>query len=223
MKLLALDTATEACTVALWIDGEVLERNESGGKHAERLLPMVNTLLAEAGVSLKQLDAIAFGRGPGSFTGLRIGAGVTQGLAFGASLPVIPISSLAALAQGVDAARVVAAFDARMQQVYWGTYERSSDGLMISLAPETVVDPVAAPLPAGPGWVVAGSGWDAYRAILEPRLSAAGGSGVPGMIPQARHVAALALSRFQAGDLVAPELAVPVYIRDDVAKKSRAV
>lgn len=223
MKLLALDSATEACTVALWIDGEVLERNESGGKHAERILPMVNELLSEAGLSLKQLDGIAFGRGPGSFTGLRIGAGVTQGLAFGADLPVIPISSLAALAQGVDALRVVAAFDARMRQVYWGTYQRGADGLMTPATPETVVDPATAPLPAGPGWIVAGSGWDAYKGILEPLTSASGGSGLPGIIPQARHVAALALSRLQAGDVVSPELAVPVYIRDDVAKKFGAV
>lgn len=222
MKLLALDTATEVCTVALWVAGSVLERNELGGRHAERLLPMVNALLAEASLSLKQLDCIAFGRGPGSFTGLRIGAGVTQGLAFGAGLPVIPISSLAALAQGVDAQRVLAAFDARMQQVYWGGYQRSPEGLMAPVTPETVVDPVAAPLLAGPGWVVAGSGWDAYKDILEPRLSASSGSGLPGIIPQARHVAALALSRFQAGDVVSPELAVPVYIRDDVAKKSSA-
>ena len=223
MKLLALDTATEACTVALWIDGEVLERNELGGKHAERLLPMVNVILAEAGISLKQLDAIAFGRGPGSFTGLRIGAGVTQGLAFGANLPVIPISSLAALAQGVAAQCLLAAFDARMQQVYWGAYQRGPDGLMMPVTPETVVDPVTAPLPASPGWVVAGSGWDAYKDILQPRVNAAGGSGLHGIIPQARNIAALALSRFQAGDVVSPDLAVPVYIRDDVAKKSGAV
>lgn len=223
MKLLALDTATEVCTVALWADGSVLERNESGGKHAEHLLPMVHALLAEAGLALKQLDCIAFGRGPGSFTGLRIGAGVTQGLAFGADLPVIPISSLAALAQGVDAQRVLAAFDARMQQVYWGAYQRGTDGLVSPLLPETVVDPVAAPLPSGQGWIIAGSGWDVYKNILQPRLSAAGANGLTEIIPQARHVAALALSRFKAGDVVAPELAVPVYIRDDVAKKSGAL
>lgn len=223
MKFLTLDTATETCTVALWLDGKVLERNELGGKHAERLLPMIDALLAEAGISLKQLDAIAFGRGPGSFTGLRIGAGVTQGLAFGADLPVIPISSLAALAQGMDAPRVLAAFDARMRQVYWGTYQRGPDGLMAGVTPETVVDPAVAPLPAGPGWVVAGSGWDTYKDILDPRLRVQSGRGLLGVIPQARYVAALAVPCFQAGNVVAPELAVPVYIRDDVAKKSGAV
>ena len=223
MKLLALDTATEACTVAVWLDGKILERNELGGKHAERLLPMVDALLAEAGLSLKQLDAIAFGRGPGSFTGLRIGAGVTQGLAFGADLPVIPISSLAALAQGVDAPRVLAAFDARMRQVYWGAFQRDPDGLMTPVAAETVVDPAAAPLPAGQGWLVAGSGWDAYKDIMEPRLHAQGGSGLSQVMPRACHVAVLAVTRFQAGDVASPELAVPVYIRDNVAMKPGVV
>lgn len=223
MKILALDTATEACTVALWLDGKVLERNEMGGQHAERLLPMVDTLLAEAEITLKQLDAIAFGRGPGSFTGLRIGAGVTQGLAFGANLPVIPVSSLAALAQGVDAPRVLAAFDARMQQVYWGAYQRGPAGLMVPTATEIVIDPTQAPIPAGEGWVVAGSGWDIYKDTLGPRLQRQNSSGVAGMAPQARHLAVLAVARFNAGDLVTPEHAVPVYIRDDIAKKSGLV
>ena len=101
MKLLAFDTATEACTVALWLDGKVLERFEHQSQHSEHLLAMIDALLAEAELSISQLDAIAFGRGPGSFTGLRIGAGVAQGLAFAANLPVVPVSSLAALAQGV--------------------------------------------------------------------------------------------------------------------------
>lgn len=222
MKLLALDTATEACTVALWLDGQVIERIEMGSQHAGRLLPMVDALLAEAGLTLKQLDAIAFGRGPGSFTGLRIGAGVTQGLAFGADLPVIPISSMAALAQGVDAPRVLTAFDARMKQVYWGAYQRNPDGLVAPVAAEIVVDPALAPLPPGDAWVVAGSGWDAYQDILEPRLRAQRSSGLPGCVPHARDVAILAIDRFKAGDVMAPELAVPVYIRDEVAKKSGA-
>src|SRR4030066_555403 len=114
MKLLALDTATEVCTVALWLDGEVLERSEPGGEPAERILPVVDALLAEAGLVLTQFDALAFGRGPGSFTGLRIGAGVAQGLAFGADLSVVPVSSLAALAPGQDAAGGVPAVDCAM-------------------------------------------------------------------------------------------------------------
>src|SRR5258707_1196536 len=120
MKLLALETSTEACSVALSLDGAVVERFELGQRHGERLLPMVQEILSESGVALTQLDALAFGRGPGSFTSLRIGAGVTQGLAFGADLPVVPVSSLAVLAQGENAAKILAAFDARMRQVYWG-------------------------------------------------------------------------------------------------------
>ena len=117
MKLLALETSTDACSVALRLDGETFELHESGVKHSSRLLPMIEQLLAEAGLALAQLDALAFGRGPGSFTGLRIGAGVTQGLAYARELPVVPVSSLAALAQGSDAARVLTAQDARMQEV----------------------------------------------------------------------------------------------------------
>ena len=108
MKILALDASTEACSVALWLDGDVRERFELGGQHSERILPMVDVLLAEAGIKLAQLEALAFGRGPGSFTGLRIAAGVAQGLAFGANLPVVPVSSLAVLAQGQDAVLVAA-------------------------------------------------------------------------------------------------------------------
>jgi tRNA threonylcarbamoyladenosine biosynthesis protein TsaB len=222
MKLLALDTATEVCTVALWLDGEILERFEPGSQHSERILPMVDALLAEAGLMLTQLDALAFGRGPGSFTGLRIGAGVAQGLAFGADLPVVPVSSLAALAQGVAASRVLAAFDARMQQVYWGAYLRSSEGLMTPVMTEAVVNPALAPLPAGHAWVVAGSGWDAYQDILEPRIHQHGSTGLPGVVPHARDVAILAVADFQVGEAVAAEFAVPIYIRDDVAKKQGA-
>ncbi len=219
MKLLALDTATEACTVALWLDGNVLERNELGGQHAERLLPMVDTLLAEAGLALTQLDALAFGRGPGSFTGLRIGAGVTQGLAFGADLPVVPVSSLAALAQGVDAPRVLAAFDARMQQVYWGAYRRNAQGLMELQGNEQVLSPQQVPVPDDEGWVGAGPGWDAYHAGLQPHLGQRLTAWYPQLLPQARHVAELAVSAFRAGATVAPGSALPVYIRDDVAVK----
>ena len=114
---------------------------------------MVQEVLAESGLSLKQLDAIAFSRGPGSFTSLRIGAGVAQGLAFGADLPVIPVSSLAVLAQGVDAPKVLAAFDARMNQVYWGAYVRNAEGLVESVGNEIVIAPVDVPLPEGQGWV----------------------------------------------------------------------
>ncbi len=220
MKLLAFDTATEACTAALWLDGRVLERIEHRSRHSEHLLPMIDALLAESGLELSRLDAIAFGRGPGSFTGLRIGAGVAQGLAFAAGLPVVPVSSLATLAQGVDADRVLAAFDARMRQVYWGVYRRNSKGLVESVQAEVVADPAAVPVPEGPGWVGAGSGWDVYGDRLGTRLGDAVERRIPAVLPQARHLAVLAAAGFAAGQAVPAEQALPVYVRDDVATKS---
>jgi len=221
MKLLALDTATEVCTAALWLDGEVLERFEPGGQHSERILPMVDALLAQAGLALTQLDALAFGRGPGSFTGLRIGAGVVQGLAFGAGLPVVPVSSLAALAQGQDAVKVLAAFDARMQQVYWGAYVRNAQGLMELQGAEGVFSPLLIPIPEGAGWHGAGPGWDAYHADLRQRMGSSLAGWQPLCFPRARHVAELGAAALQAGHAVAPEEALPVYIRNDVAIKQK--
>ena len=219
MKLLAFDTATEACTVALWLDGRVLERSEPRSQHSECLLPMIDALLAEAGLGVKQLDAIAFGRGPGSFTGLRIGAGVAQGLAFAAGLPVVPVSSLATLAQGVDADRVLAAFDARMQQVYWGVYRRSVQGRVELVQPEVVVSPAAIAQTEGPGWVGAGSGWDAYADRLAPRLTGTLERWIPAAVPHARHLVVLAVAAFADGQAVPAEQAQPVYIRDEVAAR----
>jgi len=222
MKLLALDTSTEACTVALSLDGEVLERSEPGGQHAECILPMVDALLADAGLALTQLDALAFGRGPGSFTGLRIGAGVTQGLAFGADLPVVPVSSLAALAQGQHAARVLAAFDARMQQVYWGAYIRNAQGIMEVQNAEGVCAPQAIPAPAGEDWYGAGPGWDAYHQILQQQLGPRLAGWQPKCLPQARHVAELGIAGYRTGAAIAADLALPIYVRDDVAVKQKA-
>ncbi len=220
MKLLAFDTATGLCTVALSLDGRVLERSEHHSRHSEHLLPMIDALLAESGLKLSQLDAIAFGRGPGSFTGLRIGAGVAQGLAFAAGLPVVPVSSLAALAQGADADRVLAAFDARMQQLYWGVYRRAAHGRVEPLQAETVAHPAAVSLPDGAGWVGAGSGWDAYAEPLALRLGSAVERWIPVALPQARHLAVLAAAAFAAGQAVPAEQALPVYVRDDVARKA---
>jgi tRNA threonylcarbamoyladenosine biosynthesis protein TsaB len=221
MKLLALDTATETCTVALWLDGEMLERSEPGGQHAERILPMVDALLAEAGLVLTQLDALVFGRGPGSFTGLRIGAGVAQGLAFGADIPVVPVSSLAALAQGQDAARVLAAFDARMQQVYWGAYVRNAQGIVEVQGVEGVYAPQGIPVPDGEGWVGAGPGWDAYHHALQPHLGQRLASWQQNCLPQARNLAVLGVAGFKSGAAITAEAALPIYIRDDVAVKRR--
>jgi tRNA threonylcarbamoyladenosine biosynthesis protein TsaB len=221
MKLLAFDTSTEACSVALWLDGVCRERIEHGTRHSERILAMVEEALAEGALRLRQLDAIAFGRGPGSFTSLRIGSGVVQGLAFGADLPVVPVSSLAALAQGANAGRVLAAFDARMNQVYWGAFIRDSAGLVEPASAEIVVDPSRVPLPEGEDWIGVGSGWDACSEMLASRLGARLSRWERGVYPRACDVAKLAAAAFAAGRTVTPEQAVPVYIRDDVAARPK--
>lgn len=221
MKLLALDTSTEACSAALAIGDQIRERFTLDGSHSERILPMVHELLAEAGIALSQLDAIAFGRGPGSFTGLRIAAGVTQGLAFGANLPVVPVSSLAALAQGQNADRVLAAFDARMQQVYWGAYVRNADGLMELTGTEIVLAPEAVPIPEAGEWLGAGSGWDRYAEVLSQRQKGYAIGWQKQAYPTARSVAKIARWLVEKGDVLHPDQAIPVYIRDEVAIKAK--
>ena len=221
MKILALDTSTEACSVAVAIDGVVLDDVVLGQQHSSRILSMVDVLLTEAGLRLDQLDAIAFGRGPGLFTGLRIGAGVVQGLAFGADLPVIRVSSLAALAQAQEASHVLTAVDARMSQVYWGAFTREADGALQLIGQECVAAPEALPLPPAGCWLGVGSGWDRYAEALTKRLGTRLESWLPERYPHAREVAALAAIDFRRGQAVAPEQALPVYVRDQVARKPR--
>lgn len=220
MKLLAFDTSTEACSVALSLDGEVRERHELHSQHSEHLLSLVDALLAEGGIRLDQLDAIAFGRGPGSFTGLRIGAGVAQGLAFGADLPLVPVSSLATLAQGAKADKVLAAFDARMQQVYWCAYRRGEKGLVEPVMDEVVINPTDVSQPEGEGWVGVGSGWDSYPEILCAKAAASLQRWEAKIYPRARDLAVLAAAAFSDGQVVSADQALPVYVRDEVARKT---
>jgi len=227
VKILGLDTATEACSAALLVGDEVFERYEVLGRgHAERLLPMVQAVLAEAGTALAAVDAIAFGRGPGGFTGLRIAAGVAQGLAFGASLPVVPVSDLAALASRAarlrGARHVLACLDARMAQVYWAAFDCLDPDAPSALTPEAVSDPewVALPGPQqdGPLFYGAGHGFAAYPALhtlLEGRLSGFDAD----LLPHAREIARLGAGGFREGRSVDPTDAVPVYLRDEVAHR----
>lgn len=224
MKLLAIETSTIACSVALSVDGRVSERYElAPQRHAELVLPMAESLLGEARLELAVLDAIAFARGPGAFTGLRIAAAVTQGLAFGAGLPVIPVSTLAALAQGAaserGAGRVLTAMDARMNEVYWGVFGTGEDGLVQALGAECVCPPEQVPAIEGDGWFAAGDGWAAHGAALEARL----GVGLVGRdearYPRARDVARLALAIHRDEGGIPAAQALPVYLRDRVAKK----
>jgi len=224
MKILAIETATEACSAALLLDGEVRERFEvQPRKHGALILGMMDELLVEAGLALTQLDAIAFGRGPGAFTGVRIATGVAQGAAFGADLPLLPISTLAALAQrhyresGVR--KSLAAFDARMGELYWGAYQIDQSGLARSVGEEQVAVPESLQLPAGGDWHGVGSGWVTYIEALSELLGESLVDTNPELLCSARDVAQLAAAAYAAGEGVSAEQGLPVYLRDRVAWK----
>jgi tRNA threonylcarbamoyladenosine biosynthesis protein TsaB len=220
VKILALDTSTEYCSVALWRDGEVDARDaHAGQRHSSLLLPMVGELLAGHGLEVKDLDGIAFGEGPGSFTGLRIACGVTQGLAFGAGLKVVGVGTLAAMAEAAGGARVVCCLDARMGEVYHAAYAKAVDGWNAVQAPGLYA-PGEAPLPPEDGWTGCGSGFAAYSAVLRERYAGRLSAIMPDVVPHARHIARLAAREFEAGRAVAAENALPVYIRDKVALKT---
>jgi len=221
VKLLAIETATEACSAALFIDGEVHERFQVAPReHSRLLLPMLDELLGETGITLKMLDALAFGRGPGSFTGVRIAVSIIQGIALGADLPVVPVSTLAALAQGVLRScgdrQVLAAIDARMEEVYWGAYRADDEGIMRLTGEERVLAAQQVPLPEGAGWTGAGTGWQAYGSVLSERLGTQLNQWHGERYPSAADVAVLGAAGFDEGRAVAAEQALPVYLRDKV-------
>ena len=223
MKILALDTATEACSVSLGIGDRVIDRYlELERGHAEQLLPMVDAVLAEGGLTLRSLDAIAFGRGPGGFTGVRLAVSVAQGLAFGADLGLVPISDLAAVAQRVahmnpDAGRVLVVNDARMREVYWAAFEIQAG--VISLAVEHVGPASTVELPEGSSWVAAGRGLKAYP-DLAARCRERGVNVFPELLPRATEILDLARPAVAAGQILDPAIALPVYVRDRVAEPS---
>jgi tRNA threonylcarbamoyladenosine biosynthesis protein TsaB len=217
MKLLAFETSTEACSVALWLDGAVHERFElAPRRHAELALPWAQQLLAEAGVAKAQLDAIAVGRGPGAFTGVRLGVAIAQGIALALDRPVVPVSTLAALAWPAAGERILAAIDARMGEVYLAAFQRQGDGLRL-LQPEAVARPDAAALPEGDGWHGVGTGFGAVDGTLPARLGARLASVDADALPHAGDVARLAAMAFARGEAVAPERLEPAYLRDKVA------
>ena len=221
MKILAIDTVTEACSAALWIDGGVRERYAvAPRRHTELILPMVDELLAEAGIGLAELDALAVDRGPGSFTGVRVGIGVAQGLALARDLPVHPVSSLAALAMQVPSpATVLPMIDARMDEVYWGVYAREGETARL-LGEEHVTPPQAVRFPGNTPIAALGTGLHAFRErflTLHPELHAADPPDTPAL-PRAADVARLAASR-EPGEAVSAEQALPVYLRDQVVQR----
>ncbi|OAN18478.1 tRNA threonylcarbamoyladenosine biosynthesis protein TsaB [Photobacterium jeanii] len=224
-KILAVDTATENCSVALMVGEDVISRCEYAPReHTTKILPMVDEVLAEGGVTLQQLDALAFGRGPGSFTGVRIGIGIAQGLAFGADLPMVGVSTLATMAQGTyrlhQSERVLTAIDARMGEIYWGQYQRQANGDWLVQGDEMVIAPadLLANFEAQKDtWFTAGTGWGEYAEPLA-QLDVETEQGTI-LYPDTQDMVVLANFAFARGEAVDAEQASPVYLRDKVTWK----
>ena len=218
MKLLAFETATEGCSVALWLDGEVRERFElAPRRHAELSLPWAGELLAEAGIAKSQLDAVAVGRGPGAFTGVRLAIAIGQGIALALDRPVVPVSTLAALAMQARGPHVVAAIDARMNEVYSGAFALR-DGDVFALAAESVSAPDLVQLPADVAhWHGVGTGFSACDGALRERSPECWLAIDASAMPRAGDVARLAAHAFARGEALAPERVEPAYLRNHVA------
>lgn len=227
MKLLALETATEACSVALWIDGEMLERFEiAPRRHAELTLPWIEELFAQAGMVRSQLDAVACGRGPGAFTGVRLGVAIVQGLALALDRPALGVSTLEALAlpamreldgAGDSAAGVLAAIDARMGEVYLAEFVRDAGGSWAVRGDERVLAPADVTLASDAPRVGIGTGFAAEGGALAQRLAASLVRVDAGALPRAGDVARLAAAAFERGEGLAPEDLQPAYLRNKVA------
>jgi tRNA threonylcarbamoyladenosine biosynthesis protein TsaB len=228
MNILALDTATEACSVALLNGGSIqVDYLETSRDHSRLILKMIDNLLAESGITPRQLDGLAFGRGPGSFTGVRIATAVVQGIAFAIDRPVVPVSNLAAIAQRSyresGHSRVLTAIDARMGEVYWAAYLCGDGGLMQSCLDECVTAPESVPLPEikpDGNWVGAGTGWCSYQPILLSATQELPVTEFEHQLPHARDILALAQAELKRGLGVSAERVRPAYLRDKVAKTS---
>jgi len=221
MRILAIETSTEYCSVALWQDGSLSAHCELvGQKHSEVLMTMLDTLLKQAGIKIRQIDGIAFGKGPGSFTGVRIACGVAQGLALGTDTSVVGVCTLQALAQACGREKVIAALDARMGELYLAAYEKHGD-MWVTVVEPCLCKPSDAPLVAGANWFGAGNGFAVDEAALTVRY---GGqlAGIDALAkPQASAVAELAATEFAGGNAIDAALALPLYLRDKVALKTR--
>ncbi|MBW8078851.1 MAG: tRNA (adenosine(37)-N6)-threonylcarbamoyltransferase complex dimerization subunit type 1 TsaB [Gallionella sp.] len=220
MKILALETSTEYCSVALNLDGKIIERFEwVGQKHSELLIAMLADMLREADVKLADLDGIAYGAGPGSFTGVRIACGVTQGLALGANLPVFGVCTLQALTQAAKCQRVIAALDARMGEIYHAVYE-THDGGWTTVSEPCLCKAEDAPLVEGDNWAGVGSGFATYGDTLQHRYAGHLQSVDGTAVPHAAAIAALAATAFAQGLGLDAARALPLYLRDKVALKT---
>jgi len=222
MNILALDTCTEMCSAAILINGHFFERSELTQRgHSEKILGMLDEVLADAKCTLADIDVVAFGRGPGSFTGVRIGVGVAQGIAFARQLPVVAVSTMAAVAQiAIDnhaATRIAVAMDARMGEVYAGHFVEQN-GLAKALDQERVCPPDSFHPADKSEWFAAGTGWDEYHTILNQNFTQQI-SEKHALLPTATAIAKLAADYAKNGQTIAADQAVPVYLRDNVAKK----
>jgi tRNA threonylcarbamoyladenosine biosynthesis protein TsaB len=217
MKILAFDTSTEYCSAALLIDQQInFEEVHAGQHHSELILPMISRLLEKSSLDIKQLDGIAFGKGPGSFTGLRIACGVAQGLALGADLPVLGITTLQAMAAAVKGENVIACLDARMSEVYCGAYKRSAENWETVIEPG-LFSPQNMPLLPNGQWTACGNGFEVYREILQQHYQNQITEIDRIIFPHAREIAQLALPLFEKGLGVDAADALPLYLRNKVA------
>lgn len=220
MKLLAFDTSTEFLSLAVQNAGEVFTYDVlAGQKHSHIILPQIQALLETAGLQLNDLQGIAFGAGPGSFTGVRIAAGVAQGLGFGANLPVVGVCTLQALAEASGASKVIACLDARMGEVYHAAYEQTAGTWQVILAPG-LYKPHEVPAVSGNDWVGVGSGWQTYGEILSSIYSHQLISTQPALLPTASAILKLAQPIFASGEAKPAHDAMPIYIRNRVALKT---
>lgn len=228
-NILVIDTATETCSVALKYHDKVYKRSKIAPReHGELVLPMVDAVLTEAGVRLDQLDVIAYGQGPGAFTGLRICISIVQGLAFGVQLPVVGISSLQTMAQGLykttQAEHVLAAIDARMSEVYWGYYRLDANGLMVLSGEELVCAPEVVTVSGADTSITynaVGTGWQTYSKELSETLNLPIIIQKEPLYPVAEDMLPMAEHLYQQGQSFSAEQALPVYLRDNVAKKAK--
>jgi len=220
MKILALETSTEYCSVALWQDGEVSERFDLvGQKHSELLMAMVAGVLDDASIKLNQINGIAFGMGPGSFTGVRIACGVAQGLALGANLPVVGIVTLQALAQAAGRDKVIAAIDARMGEIYHAAYQKINGEWQTVIAPN-LCQAAQAPLVMSDDWFACGTGFSQAAEQLAQRYAGQILAVDASIVPRASAIAQLAAPIFAVGGGVDAAFALPFYLRDKVALKT---
>ena len=224
MKILAIETSTEACSAALLYNGDIEEQFQIAPRsHGDLILNMVDLLLANAQLKPQQLDAIAFGRGPGAFTGVRIATSVTQGIAFGADLPVVPVSTLEIVAQGSyrqhGYQNALCAMDARMGEIYFAAYAKEGDAFKCVTDEQVCKPEDVAPVDDNISWAGVGSGWGIYSDVLSRRVSVDVNRLDASALPRAMDAVVLAEQCYQAGKTVSAEEALPVYLRDNVVSK----